>query len=60
MTLDYASTKLKQVTLLVILLLCMEIQNTIQTVVSYELKLVSRWLRLNKLSLNVGKWNEMK
>ena len=28
---------------------------TIQTVVNYELKLVSKWLRLNKLSLNAGK-----
>ena len=28
---------------------------TIESVVNYELKLVSKWLRLNKLSLNAGK-----
>ena len=28
---------------------------TIESVVNYELKLVSKWLRLNKLSLNVDK-----
>ena len=28
---------------------------TIESTVNYELKLVSRWLRLNKLSLNTKK-----
>ena len=28
---------------------------SIESVVNYELKLVSKWLRLNKLSLNTGK-----
>ena len=28
---------------------------TIETVVNHELKLVSKWLKLNKLSLNAGK-----
>ena len=29
--------------------------NTIQTIVNHELKLVTKWLRLNKLSLNADK-----
>ena len=28
---------------------------TIETIVNHELKLVTKWLRLNKLSLNSGK-----
>ena len=40
-----------------ILLLCLVTKKleAIETVVNHELKLVTKWLRLNKLSLNAGK-----
>ena len=57
MILDCVCRKLKQVILQMIPLLCLVVKKiaTIETVVSQELKLVIKWLRLDKLSLNAGK-----
>ena len=56
MILDCVCRKLKQVISQMIPLLCLVVKKlaTIETVVNRELNLVTKWLRLNKLSLNAG------
>ena len=56
MSLDNAYTSLNlDILLMTHLLFGSNKLGTIESVVNYELKLVSKWLRLNKLSLNAGK-----
>ena len=56
MILDYAYTSLNLDILLMTHTYCLVVTNwALLNVVNYELKLVSKWLRLNKLSLNAGK-----
>ena len=56
MILDYVYTSLNlDILLMTYILFGSNKLGTIESVVNYELKLVSKWLRLNKLSLNAGR-----